>query len=76
MNNTIIINNANKEQVIVLSKLAKLLNLNVTSHCQSPDPSKKAIDEAIEAYEIGNTKALKVSIKDFKEMVNALNQNN
>ena len=73
---TIIINNASKEQVNVISKLAKLLNLNVTTKKQGAIAEKAAIDAAIEAYENGSSKGLKISVKDFKQLVNGAKKNN
>ena len=67
---TIIINNANKEQVSVISKLAKLLNLHVSTKKRVTITDKAAIDAAINAYENGSSKGLKISIKDFKQLVN------
>jgi len=67
---TIIINNANKEQVSVISKLAKLLNLDVTTKKETAISDKAAIDAAIEAYESGSSAGLKISVKDFKKLVN------
>ena len=55
---TIIINNANKEEVSVISKLAKLLKLTVTTKKQEAVPSKAGIEAAIEAYESGQRKRL------------------
>jgi hypothetical protein len=73
---TIIINDANHEQVNVLSKLAKLLNLNVTVEKHHTQSSKAAIDAAIEAYESDQSEGLKLSIKDFKKMIDGLKQDN
>jgi hypothetical protein len=73
---TIIINDANHEQVNVLSKLAKLLNLNVTVEKHHAQSSKAAIDAAIDAYENGQSEGLKLSIKDFKKMIDGLKQDN
>ena len=73
---TIIINNANKEEVSVISKLAKLLKLKVTTKKQEAISSKMSIDAAIEAYETGNTKGLKISVQDFKKLVNGAKKNN
>ncbi len=73
---TIIINNASKEQVNVISKLARLLNLNITTNKPVALNSKAAIDAAIEAYENGSSKGLKISVKDFKQLVNGAKKNN
>ncbi|MEI9934805.1 MAG: hypothetical protein WDM71_08135 [Ferruginibacter sp.] len=72
---TIIINNANKEQVNVISKLAKMLKLNVTTKKEAAS-SKATIDAAIEAYENGHSNGLKISVKEFKKMVDGIKQNN
>ena len=73
---TIIINNANKEEVNVISKLARLLKLNVTTKKQEAVSSKTAIDTAIEAYESGSTKGFKISVQDFKKLVNGAKKDN
>jgi hypothetical protein len=73
--NTIIINDANKQQASVISKLAELLKLNVTIETDYSS-SKAAIDASIEAYENGLTQGLKVSVKDFKKMIDGLKQDN
>ncbi len=73
---TIIINDANNEQVNVLSKLAKLLKLHVRVENNYSNPSKAAIDAAIEDYENGRASGLKVSINDFKKMIDGLKQDN
>jgi hypothetical protein len=73
---TIIINDANNEQVNVLSKLAKLLKLTVTVEKHYSESSKMAIDQAIDAYENGQSEGLKLSINEFKKMINGLKQDN
>lgn len=73
---TIIINDASTEQATVISKLAKLLKLNVTVDNHYSPSSKDAIDASIDAYENGLTQGLKVSVKDFKKMIDGLKQDN
>ena len=68
---TIIINDANNKQANVISELAKLLNLNV-----SIEPNTKSSKASIEDYENGRTQGLKVSVKDFKKMLDGLKQDN
>ena len=71
---TIIINNATKEQAGVISKLAKMLKLQVTlqENENSAKSSKAEIDAAIIAYENGRSKALRLSVKDFKKMIGGI----
>ncbi len=73
--NTIIINNANNKQANVIEELAKLLKLDITieKHYSSV---KEAIDASIDDYENGRTSGLKVSVKDFKKMIDGLKQDN
>ena len=72
---TIIINDANSKQANVISELAKLLNLNVSIEPNTKS-SKAAIEASIEDYENGRTQGLKVSVKDFKKMLDGLKQDN
>jgi len=72
---TIIINDANNKQANVISELAKLLNLNVSIQPNTKS-SKAAIETSIEDYENGRTRGLKVSVEDFKKMIDGLKQGN